>query len=528
MNTELAAMSGKTIGQSGESFSLLLANASAQPALAAKGSGGTISLFALPVNSEPEANEQPAEAPSVDAKSAQPDQAGAANEKTNWKPAIAPVLVLPIQLRTSNSAPRMASRDERSQMSTTTLAAKIAATVILPSATFISSAVVTSAPIAAQPAPSISQAASISNTARPAANDAVAGVGGSERDTRTQESDSRIAAQTQPSDGKISDASEDAAQATDASGTVSASAAANASTFFLPVANVSESFQESSADAPVGVAQSVDVVGQANSQTSSKAAQAGKALDPSTAKGGASVSTSDSAKSAAATPTSKSDAATHSNASNGDAIPKLQADAVQAGASTGKQSDSTSAQVQTIVAARANDHAPVSTSRAEVPETASRTTDQALEAQAAANAPAQGINAARVIQNMSESEMRVGMHSAEFGDISIRTSVSQLQMVAQISVDHSDLGKAISAHIPAMQEKLGGDLGVRATVEVGQSGMSFSSEGGSSQDRQMKSGSTQVRMQTAPAPAETEQQIPRESARSAAVGAGGYRLDIRA
>ena len=39
--------------------------------------------------------------------------------------------------------------------------------------------------------------------------------------------------------------------------------------------------------------------------------------------------------------------------------------------------------------------------------------------------------------------MRVGMHSTEFGDISIRTTLSQQQMLAQISLDHSDLGPTL-------------------------------------------------------------------------------------
>ncbi|MGA8940620.1 MAG: hypothetical protein WB439_15770, partial [Acidobacteriaceae bacterium] len=50
------------------------------------------------------------------------------------------------------------------------------------------------------------------------------------------------------------------------------------------------------------------------------------------------------------------------------------------------------------------------------------------------DASASGINAARVIQTMGQTEMHVGMHSNEFGNISIRTAISQQQMVAQISV----------------------------------------------------------------------------------------------
>jgi hypothetical protein len=76
------------------------------------------------------------------------------------------------------------------------------------------------------------------------------------------------------------------------------------------------------------------------------------------------------------------------------------------------------------------------------------------------------INTAKVLQAMGETEMRVGMHSAEFGDISIRTSVVQRQMVTQISLDHSALSQAISAHVSNAQTKLADDFGLHASIEV--------------------------------------------------------------
>jgi hypothetical protein len=93
-----------------------------------------------------------------------------------------------------------------------------------------------------------------------------------------------------------------------------------------------------------------------------------------------------------------------------------------------------------------------------------------------------GLNTARLIQSMSETEMRVGLHSHDFGDISIRTSVSQQRMQAQISVDHDELGKAISSQLPTVQSKLSEDFGLRATIEVNQStAFQTGREGGSSQ-----------------------------------------------
>lgn len=94
-----------------------------------------------------------------------------------------------------------------------------------------------------------------------------------------------------------------------------------------------------------------------------------------------------------------------------------------------------------------------------------------------------GVNTARVIQTMSESEMRVGMRSVEFGDISIHTSISQQQLVAQITVDHRDLGNAISSHISMAQAKLGNDYGIHASIEINQSGASLSGERQNSQQQ---------------------------------------------
>lgn len=103
------------------------------------------------------------------------------------------------------------------------------------------------------------------------------------------------------------------------------------------------------------------------------------------------------------------------------------------------------------------------------------------------SAPTSVVNTANVLQKMGQSEMNVAVHSTEFGAISIRTSVTEQQMLAQISVDHTDLGKVLSAHIPAMEAKLGGELGVRTVVAVNQAGMSFSGQGGQSSQGQQRS-----------------------------------------
>jgi hypothetical protein len=96
---------------------------------------------------------------------------------------------------------------------------------------------------------------------------------------------------------------------------------------------------------------------------------------------------------------------------------------------------------------------------------------------------ASGINSAKLIQTMGETEMHVGMHSAEFGDISIRTSLSQQQMVTQISLDHNDLSQTISAHLSAVQAKLGEEYGLHASIEINNQGAPLSSGQGDSSQR---------------------------------------------
>jgi hypothetical protein len=96
---------------------------------------------------------------------------------------------------------------------------------------------------------------------------------------------------------------------------------------------------------------------------------------------------------------------------------------------------------------------------------------------------------------MSGSEMRVGMNSSEFGAISIRAAVSQQQMMAQISLDHSDLSQAIAAHIATAQTKLSSEYGLHASIEVNQQAASSSGGSGSSQAGSGGSGNSAQREQ---------------------------------
>jgi hypothetical protein len=118
------------------------------------------------------------------------------------------------------------------------------------------------------------------------------------------------------------------------------------------------------------------------------------------------------------------------------------------------------------------------------------------------------------------------MHSSEFGNISIRTTVSQQQMLTQISLDHGDLSQAISAHVSTVQAKLGNDLGLHALIEVNhQSLASSSGEPGGSAPKDQRPVSRTIPAEGAAVAAEPDVGlIPGLLAGTS----DGYRLDIRA
>jgi hypothetical protein len=141
-------------------------------------------------------------------------------------------------------------------------------------------------------------------------------------------------------------------------------------------------------------------------------------------------------------------------------------------------------QAQPIPSTSAVHDATPSDHRTDVAGSSSRPAEGTVEAQTADSPATAGISAATIIRSMNQSEIWVGMHSVDFGQISIRTAVTQNQMTAAISVDHSELSKAISAQIPTIQHKLGGELGLKALVEENQGTTSFSGESRHSSHRE--------------------------------------------
>jgi hypothetical protein len=233
---------------------------------------------------------------------------------------------------------------------------------------------------------------------------------------------------------------------------------------------------------------------------------------------------------AAAKPTdaagTSSDGSSHNAQSNGQPAQHSQTDASQPVVAMPKVVDSAAAQAQLVPASAVSHEAtPAIVGAPDGPHQQLEHSDTSSSAHDVDEATATtGINASRIVQTMSETEMRVGLHSSEFGAISIRTSVSQQQMLAQISLDHPGLSQAISAHVSSVQAKLGNDYGLNTLIQVNHQGASMAGQG-SSQQREQKAFASSTPTEGTAVPADPDVGI---NPAALAGTSFGYRLDIRA
>jgi hypothetical protein len=118
-----------------------------------------------------------------------------------------------------------------------------------------------------------------------------------------------------------------------------------------------------------------------------------------------------------------------------------------------------------------------------------KTADNAVQTSAALPQALPVINTAKLIQSMGQSEMRVGMRSHEFGNISISTSTTHDQVSAQISLEHGELAKTLAASLPEMQARLGGSqpMDVRIDMNGAATGQGTGNFGGTSHGTQDQS-----------------------------------------
>ena len=297
----------------------------------------------------------------------------------------------------------------------------------------------------------------------------------------------------------------------------------------LPIAAAPASFGGGSTKMPGATNSNVG-----GATATDKNAMGKDATGTSTAANAGPAGTGDKALSKAADSTRPADAAQHGGQGDAQAPPSAPTDAGHATDSAPRPADAGAAQAQTVAVQAAIPAAQATHGGAATVETAPRGAAQpgmpvAAHGDGVETAGASSINSARLMQTVGETEMHVGMRTAEFGDISIRTSVSAQQLVAQIAVDHGGLGQAISAHISTMQSKLGEDSGLQTSIEVRHLGSSLSGETGQSSQREQRAfnygGSAESASQT------TEE----ASGPGMGIGLGamaavgdGSRLDIRA
>jgi hypothetical protein len=270
-----------------------------------------------------------------------------------------------------------------------------------------------------------------------------------------------------------------------------------------------------------------------SSQAGSKTVQ--KLSSDSASKNPDVTSVADLGKKSSADAVSGATDASSQSAQNGQSMPHSQSGASDSALPAAKVADGGAAmqvQAQTIQAHVAS-HETASASRAtdgaDIAPRQSETKAETVPSQVESGevAAASGVNTAKLIQTMNESEIRVGMHSNEFGDISIRTSVSQQQMLAQISLDHGDLSQAISAHISSVQTKLGNEYGLHTVIEVNHQGSSFSGNSGQSSQSQQEHRAYARSGQVESVEASMEADSSLSPVVMAATG-DGYRLDIQA
>lgn len=63
------------------------------------------------------------------------------------------------------------------------------------------------------------------------------------------------------------------------------------------------------------------------------------------------------------------------------------------------------------------------------------------------------LQVAKLMERAGETELRVGIQAGEFGSVDIRTSMARGQMSAEISVERGELGRAMTAELPALHNR---------------------------------------------------------------------------
>jgi len=178
-------------------------------------------------------------------------------------------------------------------------------------------------------------------------------------------------------------------------------------------------------------------------------------------------------------------------------------------------------------AVSAQTHAGVTGSAMKATDSAATTASATPQAQPV-------INSAKLIQSVGQSEMRVGMRSSEFGNISISTSTTRDSISTQISLDHGELAKELAAHLPEIQARLGGDqaANVRIDTNGGMAGQGTGTSGSTSNGSADESRGGRQQSNNAASSYASNSVVERQASSAASAATTGYgsidaRLDIR-
>jgi hypothetical protein len=178
--------------------------------------------------------------------------------------------------------------------------------------------------------------------------------------------------------------------------------------------------------------------------------------------------------------------------------------------------------------------APGAPAHAGISGSANQTAASAVTASSTAPQAQPSINSAKLIQSMGQSEMRVGMRSNEFGNISISTSTTRDSISAQISLDHGELAKELAAHLPEMQARLGGDQAVNVRIDMngGMAGQGTATSGGMSNGSSEQSRGSRQQSNDAASSYASNNVAERQLSSASVAATAGYaslnaRLDIR-
>ena len=73
---------------------------------------------------------------------------------------------------------------------------------------------------------------------------------------------------------------------------------------------------------------------------------------------------------------------------------------------------------------------------------------------------------ARLMQTLTGSQMQVSVRSEDFGKVTVHAGYGRDALSAQITLESPQLGAALSTHIPAMEQRLAGEHGMRTSVVI--------------------------------------------------------------